>query len=128
MILRGVDVVCDLNGISNDPSSEINSKHTWRVNYTSRLKFSKIAKKMGVSRYIYNSTCSVYGFNKKMVFENSSKKPISTYAKANFQAEKKIFDLKDKKFKVNALRNSTLYGFSNTMRLDLVINIFVLNN
>ena len=52
---------------------------------------------------------------------------MSTYAKANYKAERKIFCLKNRKFKVNALRNSTLYGFSNTMRLDLVINIFVLN-
>ena len=125
--LNGVDIVCDLNGISNDPSSEINSKHTWKINYFSRLKFAEIAKKAGVSRYIFNSTCSVYGFNRKKVFENSKKDPISTYAKANYKAERKIFCLKNRKFKVNALRNSTLYGFSNTMRLDLVINIFVLN-
>ena len=123
----GVDIVCDLNGISNDPSSEINSRHTWKINYFGRLKFAEMAKKSGVSRYIFNSTCSVYGFNRKKVFENSKKNPISTYAKANYKAERKIFCLKNRKFKVNALRNSTLYGFSNTMRLDLVINIFVLN-
>jgi len=125
--LNGVDIVCDLNGISNDPSSEINSRHTWKINYFGRLKFAEMAKKSGVSRYIFNSTCSVYGFNRKKVFENSKKNPISTYAKANYKAERKIFCLKNRKFKVNALRNSTLYGFSNTMRLDLVINIFVLN-
>jgi nucleoside-diphosphate-sugar epimerase len=119
--------VCDLNGISNDPSSEINSRHTWKINYFGRLKFAEMAKKSGVSRYIFNSTCSVYGFNRKKVFENSKKNPISTYAKANYKAERKIFCLKNRNFKVNALRNSTLYGFSNTMRLDLVINIFVLN-
>ena len=125
--LNGVDIVCDLNGISNDPSSEINSRHTWKINYFGRLKFAELAKKAGVSRYIFNSTCSVYGFNRKKVFENSKKNPMSTYAKANYKAERKIFCLKNRKFKVNALRNSTLYGFSNTMRLDLVINIFVLN-
>ena len=125
--LNGVDIVCDLNGISNDPSSEINSRHTWKINYFGRLKFAEMAKKSGVSRYIFNSTCSVYGFNRKKVFENSKKNPISTYAKANYKAERKIFCLKNRKFKVNVLRNSTLYGFSNTMRLDLVINIFVLN-
>ena len=59
------------------------------------------------------------------MFEQSIKKPISTYAKANLMAEKKIYQLKDKKFKINILRNSTLFGFSNTMRLDLVINIYV---
>ena len=122
-----VDIVCDLNGISNDPSSELNPKYTWEVNYKSRLKFAKLAKKAGVKRYIFNSTCSVYGFNKKKVFENSGKNPLSTYAKANLVAEKEIYKLRNTSFKVNILRNATLFGFSNTMRLDLVINIFVLN-
>ena len=124
---KNVDIVCDLNGISNDPSSELNSKYTWRVNYENRLNFAKLAKKAGVKRYIFNSTCSVYGFNKKKVYESSLKKPLSTYAKANLAAEKKIYKLKNKNFKVNMLRNATLFGFSNTLRLDLVINIFVLN-
>ena len=124
---ENVDIVCDLNGISNDPSSELNAKHTWNINYKSRLKFAKLAKKSGVKRFIFNSTCSVYGHNKNKVYENSEKKPLSTYAKANYKAEKEIMLLKNKKFKVNALRNSTLFGFSNTMRLDLVINIFVHN-
>ena len=122
-----VDIICDLNGISNDPSSELNAKYTWEVNYKSRLKFAKFAKKAGVERYIFNSTCSVYGFNKKKVFENSKKNPLSTYAKANLAAEKAIYKLRNNFFKVNILRNATLFGFSNTMRLDLVINIFVLN-
>ena len=124
---KDVNIICDLNGISNDPSSEINSSHTWKVNYYSRLKFAKFAKKAGVTRYIFNSTCSVYGFNKNKVYENSKKNPLSTYAKANYKAEHEIMLLKNKKFKVNALRNSTLFGFSNTMRLDLVVNIFVFN-
>ena len=122
-----MDIVCDLNGISNDPSSELNAKYTWEVNYKSRLKFAKFAKKAGVKRYIFNSTCSVYGFNKKKVFENSGKNPLSTYAKANLAAEKEIYKLRNTSFKVNILRNATLFGFSNTMRLDLVINVFVLN-
>ena len=124
---KNVDIVCDLNGISNDPSSELNPKHTWNLNYNHRINFAKIAKKAKVKRYIFNSTCSVYGFSKKMVYENGKKNPISTYAKANLKAENYINKLKNKSFKVNSLRNSTLYGFSNSMRLDLVINIFVLN-
>ena len=124
---KNVDIVCDLNGISNDPSSELNPKHTWSLNYNDRVNFAKIAKKAKVKRYIFNSTCSVYGFSKKKVYENGKKNPISTYAKANLKAENYINKLKSKSFKINSLRNSTLYGFSNSMRLDLVINIFVLN-
>ena len=124
---ENIDIVCDLNGISNDPSSELNSKYTWKVNYHDRCNFAKKAKKAGIKRYIFNSTCSVYGFNKNKVYENSPRNPLSTYAKANLEAEKKIYEMKDDNFKVNILRNATLFGFSNTLRLDLVINIFVLS-
>ncbi len=122
---KDVDVVCDLNGIPNDPASELNKKLTWKINYQGRKNFAKIAKKAGVKRYIFNSTCSVYGFNNNFVNENSKKKPLSTYAKANFKAEKSIFNLKSKNFSVNILRNATLFGFSPEMRLDLVINKWV---
>ena len=122
---KNVDYVCDFNGIPNDPASELNPKKTWDVNYRARYNFVKKAKKAQVERYIFNSTCSVFGHNKKKVIENSIKKPISTYAKANLKAEKKIYKLKSKNFKINILRNATLYGFSNAMRLDLVINIYV---
>ena len=87
---KDIDIVCDLNGIPNDPASELNKKFTWKINYTGRKNFAKIAKKAGVKRYIFNSTCSVYGFNNNYVNENSSTKPLSTYAKANFKAEKYI--------------------------------------
>lgn len=121
----GVDIVCDLNGIPNDPSSELNKKHTWNVNYKGRKKFAEIAKSCGIKRYIFNSTCAVYGYNKKVVDEKSITNPLSTYAKANLKAEKKIYKMRNKNFKVNILRNSTLFGFSQNLRLDLVINIFV---
>jgi len=124
---KNVDIVCDLNGISNDPSSELNPAHTWKINYNHRINFAKMAKKAKVKRYIFNSTCSIYGLSQKKVFENGRKKPISTYAKANLKAETYIYKLKNNVFKINSLRNSTLFGFSNSMRLDLVINIFVLN-
>lgn len=122
---KNIDIVCDLNGIPNDPSSELNKKHTWGVNYYGRKKFAEIAKKAGVRRYIFNSTCAVYGFNKNTVNENSKTNPLSTYAKANLKAEKAILKLSSINFKVNILRNSTLFGFSQNLRLDLVINIFV---
>ena len=122
---KDVDVVCDLNGIPNDPASELNKKLTWKINYHGRKNFAKIAKKAGVKKYIFNSTCSVYGFNNKFVNENYKKKPLSTYAKANYKAEKYIYKLKSKYFSVNILRNATLFGFSPEMRLDLVINKWI---
>ena len=88
---KGVDIVCDLNGISNDPSSELNPKHTWKLNFNDRVNFAKLSKKAKIKRYIFNSTCSVYGFSNKKVVESGAKKPISTYAKANLKAENFIW-------------------------------------
>lgn len=124
---KDIDVVIDLNGISNDPSSALDPDYTWKVNNIYRKNFASLARKAGVKRYIFNSTCSIYGYSKEKKFEKGKKNPISVYAKANFKAEKFIYKLKNKNFKVNCLRNSTLFGFSNTMRLDLVINIWVYN-
>ena len=112
---------------AKEVSSDINKKYSHKINFSSRYKAALLAKKAKVNRYIFNSTCSVYGFSNKKVFESGAKRPISTYAKANLKAESFIYKMRDKNFKVNSLRNSTLYGFSNSMRLDLVINIFVLN-
>lgn len=122
---RDIDIVCDVSGISNDPSGELNSKFTWEINYKGRIKFARAAKKAGIKHYIFNSTCAVYGHNRKIVTEKSKKNPISTYAKANLKAEEKIYSMREKNFTVNILRNATLYGQSDTMRLDLVINKFV---
>ena len=124
---KGVDIVCDLNGIPNDPSSELNKKFTWKINNYARKKFAETAKKAGVEHYIFNSTCAVYGHNNHVVEEDSVKRPMSTYAKANQKSEQFIYSLKSKKFTVHILRNATLYGVSPSMRLDLVINIFVYN-
>ena len=68
-----MDIVCDLSGIPNDPASEINPNFTWKINYYGRIKFAKLAKLAGVSRFIFNSTCSIYGYNKNKVFEFSKK-------------------------------------------------------
>ena len=57
---KNVNIVCDLNGIYNDPSSELNKKHTWEINYHGRKKFAEMAKKSGVERYIFFNMCCVW--------------------------------------------------------------------
>ena len=85
---KDIDIVIDLNGISNDPSSALDPHYTWKVNNIYRKNFASLARKAGVKRYIFNSTCSIYGYSKEKKFEKGKKNPISTYAKANFEAEK----------------------------------------
>ncbi|MCS7084077.1 MAG: NAD-dependent epimerase/dehydratase family protein [Aquificaceae bacterium] len=121
-LLKDVDFVIDLVAISNDPSGERFEKQTWQINHLSRVRTAKFAKEMGVKRYILASSCSIYGFQSQIVNENSPTNPLTTYAKANELAEKDTLKLADSSFCVVALRQATLFGFSNRMRFDLAIN------
>ena len=119
---RDVDFVVDLVAVSNDPTGERFNEATWEINHYSRVRTAKLAKKFGVKRYIFPSSCSIYGFQENLVDETSPVNPLTTYAKANLQAEKDILPLADDNFTVVALRFSTVFGYSPRMRFDLAIN------
>lgn len=120
--LKGIDAVIDLAALSNDPSGELDSEKTWEINHRGRVRIANLAKKMGVRRYIFPSSCSVYGFQDRMLDETSPVNPLTTYAKANLRAEKDILSLADERFCVVVLRQATVYGLSPRMRFDLAIN------
>ena len=122
---KNIDVVIDLVAISNDPAGEIFSKETNQINFKCRVNNCKIAKMMGIKRYILPSTCSVYGYQKNTVNENSKTTPISNYAIANLEAENKVLKLADKNFSVTVVRQATVFGYSPRMRFDLVINSMI---
>ncbi len=121
-LLKDVDAVVDLAALSNDPTSELDPVKTWSINYLGRFRVATFAKLMGVKRYILPSSCSVYGFQEKVVEEKSDTNPLTTYAKANRKAEEDILKLADNKFTVVILRQATVYGLSPRMRFDLAIN------
>ncbi|WP_038056220.1 NAD-dependent epimerase/dehydratase family protein [Thermodesulfobacterium hydrogeniphilum] len=121
-IFKGIDYIVDLVAISNDPTGERFNEATWQINHYSRVRTAKLGKKFGVKKYIFPSSCSIYGFQEDIVDENSPVNPLTTYAKANFQAEKDIIPLADKNFTVVVLRFSTVFGYSPRMRFDLAIN------
>jgi nucleoside-diphosphate-sugar epimerase len=121
-ILRDVDVVIDLAALSNDPAGELDPVKTWSINYLGRFRVATLAKLMGVKRYVFPSSCSVYGFQEGVVSENSPVNPLTTYAKANYKAEVDIKRLADKNYCVVILRFATVYGYSPRMRFDLAIN------
>jgi len=125
-ILKGVDAVVDLASLSNDPSGELDPQKTLEINHKGRARVAALARKHGVRKYVLASTCSVYGFQKGMLTEESSLNPLTTYAKANVLAEKEVLPLADGAFSVTALRQATVYGFSPRMRFDLAINGMVL--
>lgn len=124
---EGVDVVMDLAGISNDPASDLDPTITEQVNHGGPTRMAKMAKDAGVTRYIYSSSCSIYGAGgSDLLDEESPMAPVSLYAKTKIQAEEELTKLNSDNFTVTFLRNATVYGLSYRMRFDLVINIMTL--
>jgi len=125
--MEGVDVVMDLAGISNDPSCDLDVDITKAINVEGCRTASTAAKSAGVERYIYSSSCSVYGSGgNNMLDESSPLAPVSEYARSKIEAEKNLRELQSPDFTVTFLRNATVYGLSHRMRFDLVINIMSL--
>tara|TARA_Y100000741_G_scaffold360997_1_gene344226 strand:- start:1003 stop:1980 length:978 start_codon:yes stop_codon:yes gene_type:complete len=115
------EVIIDLVNISNDPASELNKKFTNITNYSNKIKlYNKIKNNKNLLRYIYMSSCSVYGNNQKLITEKSKPKPISLYSKLCLKYE--LFLKEKKKIPFTILRLGTLYGWSNRMRYDIAIN------
>ena len=124
---NGVDVVCDLACLSNDPAGEMDPDLTYQINRDGRILVAKTAKKAGVKKYIISSSCSVYGLGEEdKLTENSPTNPVSVYAKSTLQAEQENLNLSDANFSVTALRNATVFGLSTRMRFDLVVNLMTL--
>jgi len=121
-ILEGVDAVVDLAALSNDPAGELDPEKTWEINHRARVRLARMAKERGVRRYLLPSSCSVYGFQDGVLDESSPPNPLTTYAKANLQAEREVLPLADAHFVVVVIRQATVYGYSPRMRFDLAIN------
>jgi nucleoside-diphosphate-sugar epimerase len=122
--LIGYSVLIDLAGLSNDPSCDLNEDYTQRINYRGATHLAKISKEAGIGRYIYSSSCSVYGFtNGIKCIEESDRNPISLYAKVKCMVEDYLQSISGDGFKVICLRNATLFGLSPRMRFDLVVNM-----
>tara|TARA_A100001011_G_C14230069_1_gene808366 strand:+ start:490 stop:1452 length:963 start_codon:yes stop_codon:yes gene_type:complete len=119
--LRDVEMIIDLANISNDPASELDPNFTKTNNYLNKVRLIKMLKKINYfSKYIYISSCSVYGFNDKYVNEKSKTNPISLYAKYCLKTEN--FLRTNLKNKYSIIRLGTLYGWSKRMRYDIAIN------
>mgnify|MGYP001566162025 CR=1 FL=1 len=121
--LRGFDAVIHLAELSNDPLSEINPDLTYSINYHGSVSLAEKCRKAGVKRFIYSSSCSVYGVAKDdLVTEESPVNPQTAYAKCKILVEKEVSKLADDNFSPVFLRNATAYGPSPRMRFDIVLN------
>jgi len=125
-LLNGVDAVVQLAAISNDPIGNKFENVTLEVNYESVINIAKKAKKAGVKKIIFASSCSVYGFAEEDArTEESSVNPLTAYAKSKVLAERDLEPLAGDDFTVTCLRFATACGMSDRLRLDLVLNDFV---
>ena len=121
--LSRIDTVLHLGGLSNDPTGELNAGLTSSINGQGTEYLAKMAKKNGVKRFIFASSCSIYGSQgQKPRLEDDETNPLTEYAASKLYAEKQLMKLNDKDFETYILRNATAYGSSKVMRQDLVIN------
>ena len=121
--LEGFDAAIHLADLSNDPLGQLDEKSTYAINHIAAVEFAKKAKKAGIKRYLYSSSCSVYGIAKEdIVNEKSATNPQTTYAKCKLLVENELKATADDTFSPVILRNSTVFGISPRLRFDLVVN------
>jgi len=124
--LDGVDAVLHLAGLSNDPSGDLRPGLAESVNTDATRRLAEGAKSCGISRFVFASSCAVYGASETVVDEQSEFAPLSAYARSKAAAEQELMKLSDECFKPIRLRSSTAFGVSPRMRFDLVLNVMTL--
>jgi nucleoside-diphosphate-sugar epimerase len=121
--LEGVDAVVHLAELSNDPLGENDPKVTFEINHEASVRLARLAKQVGVRRFVYASSCSVYGVSDaEFVDEGSPVLPQTAYAKCKVFVERDVGALTDADFSPTFLRNATAFGASPRMRFDVVLN------
>ncbi len=130
-VLASVDAVVDLSGISNDPSCELEPELTRSVNVDGAKRLAVAAREHGVRRYVFSSSCSVYGHGAGLgLTETSVRHPVSLYARAKAEVEDFLLEMGRSsrgEMEVTCLRLATVFGLSPRMRFDLAINVMTKN-
>lgn len=124
--VEGYDAVLHLAGLSNDPLGNLNPDLTYEINHRASVNLAKLAKEVGVSRYVFSSSCSNYGAGgQDWLTEESAFNPVTPYGESKVATERDVAKLADDNFSPTFLRNSTAYGVSPRLRFDLVLNNLV---
>lgn len=125
--LVGFDAVVHLAALSNDPLGSLNPQITYDINLHASTRLAALARDAGVRRFLYASTCSVYGAagGDDLVGEDAPLRPITPYAESKVRVEDALFALADEDFCPVSLRNATAFGFSPRLRADVVLNNLV---
>ncbi|WP_068269742.1 NAD-dependent epimerase/dehydratase family protein [Aldersonia kunmingensis] len=124
--LVGFDAVIHLAALSNDPLGALAPQITYDINHHASVRLAKLAKQAGVRRFLYASTCSVYGSaGDELVTESAPLKPLTPYAESKVRVEDDVAAIADDGFSPAFLRNATAFGFSPRLRADIVLNNLV---
>jgi len=126
--LEGFDIVIFLAGVSNDPMAEFSPSENFIQNAACPAYLSYESKRAGVKRFIYASSCSVYGYTVDELYDESSPTTCAyPYGISKLQGENGVMQLADEQFSVISLRQGTVCGYSDRMRFDLVVNTMFKN-
>lgn len=120
---RGMDAVIHLGAIVGDPACALDEELTIEVNLMATRMIAEVAKGSGVERFIFASTCSVYGACDEMLDERSALNPVSLYARSKIASERVLMTIASDAFVPVSLRFGTIYGLSGRTRFDLVVNL-----
>ncbi|MCX5041717.1 SDR family oxidoreductase [Aldersonia sp. NBC_00410] len=124
--LSGFDAVIHLAALSNDPLGALAPQITYDINHHASVRLARLAKDAGVGRFLYASTCSVYGSaGDDLVTENAPLRPLTPYAESKVRVEDDVAAIADASFSPVFLRNATAFGFSPRLRADIVLNNLV---
>jgi nucleoside-diphosphate-sugar epimerase len=124
--LRGFEAVAHLAALSNDPLGDLNKQVTYDINLHGSVRLAKAAKEAGVRRFLFSSSCSLYGAGADgYLDEQAAFNPITAYGESKVRVEQEVSKIADGSFSPVYLRNATAYGVSRRLRADIVVNSLV---